>query len=95
MKKKPMSSTERLLISRLRYMGYALLLFSIGFFFYALETPKTSATLNPNFLPEEELSAFIDLSPYDTFNFFIVSSVFAALGIFCLVTAYKNMRKKQ
>jgi hypothetical protein len=91
MKKKSPSSVELLLSSRLLYMGYALFLFSFGFFIYALDAPPSSPP-PANFIPEEELSAFADLSPHDTFNFFAVSALFAVVGISCILTSYKKTR---
>lgn len=97
MKKQKKTSLELVLASRLRYMGYALFLFSIGFFCYALETPSSSNPTSLSFLPEEELSSLADLSPHDTFNFFAVSSLFAVIGLACLLTARKKIdsHKKQ
>lgn len=95
MKKEKNSAIEILLASRLRYMGYALFLFSLGFFLYALEAPPPSSAPTLGFLPEEELSSFTDLSPHDTFNFFAVSFIFAVIGVACLLAARKKIRAKK
>lgn len=88
-KKKP--PVEFLLAPRLRYMGYCLLLFSLCFFIYALNSPFSKQEL-PSQMPEEELSAFVELSPHDTFNFFAVSALFGAIGATCLITSKKKLQ---
>lgn len=91
-KRKKKLAVEFLLLPRLRYMGYSLLLFSLCFFIYALNAPSSSETVPSPPLPEEELSAFIELSPHDTFNFFAVSVLFGSLGAACLITSKKKLQ---
>ena len=96
--KKQKLHTELLLLPRLRYMGYSLLLFSLCFFIYALSTPSSKEPMTIPSLPEEELSAFAETVPHDTFNFYAISSLFASLGIVCLFTSkkkLKSLRKKK
>lgn len=92
-KKKQKNTTEFLLLPRLRYMGYSLILFSVCFFFYAISiTPQSHQPPSLTLLPEEELSAFAELSPHDTFNFFAISSLFGTLGALCLFTSRKKLK---
>jgi|GEM_PF-7015527 len=83
---------ELSLLFRLTLMGYLLLVFSLGFFIYALNTRDLPLTSLPEFIPEEELSSFVELSPDDAFNFFAVSALFAALAVTCLLTSRKRRR---
>ncbi len=93
-KTKKKKETELVLTPRLGYIGYCLLLFGVCFFIYALQSPeKQEATVSQ--IPEEELSAFVELSPHDNFNFFAVSSLFVSLGLACLFTSKQRMRSLQ
>lgn len=91
-KKKQKRKIELLLLPRLRYMGYSLLLFSLCFFFYAFNTHSSEKPSNIPYLPEEELSAFAEIGPHDTLNFFAISSLFASLGLICLFTSKKKLK---
>ncbi|MES2198680.1 MAG: hypothetical protein V4489_00730 [Chlamydiota bacterium] len=94
-KRKQKLTTERLLLPRLRYMGYTLLLFSLCFFIYALNTSSSPELTTILSLPEEELSAFAEIAPKDTLNFFAVSSLFASIGIVSLLTYRKKLKPLQ
>lgn len=94
-KRKQKLKTELILLPRLRYMGYSLLLFSLCFFIYALNTPSSNDLSTIPALPEEELSAFAETAPHDTFNFFAISSLFASIGIVCLFTFKKKLKSLQ
>ena len=84
---------ELILLPRLRYMGYSLLMFSLCFFIYALNTPDPDTLSMIPSLPEEELSSFAKRAPHETFNFFAISSLFASLGIVSLLTYKKKIKK--
>ncbi len=88
-------TTELILLSRLRYMGYSLLLFSLCFFIYALNAPSSNELSTIPSLPEKELSAFAEITPHETFNFFAISSLFASIGIVCLFTYKKKLKTLQ
>ncbi len=94
-KKKNRRLIERILLHRLRILGFILLGFSILFFFYALtHSPSEEVTaaaskaevLSTDFFSEE-------CSPHDTFNFFSVSAIFALVGASCLMTSWKHSKK--
>jgi Ca2+/Na+ antiporter len=93
---------EKSLLGRLKKLGFVMLLFSACFLSYAFfvyPSPMDDGVITPQ---ERTLSSGItnttqemdeeELLAEETLNFFAVSLVFAAIGIACIVIAWKRQQ---
>ena len=93
---------EKQLIPRLSFLGWVLLFFGVcsliyGFYTHPLssidnlgaETQKQTEWLSLEIEQIESDMAKM-VTPEEVFNFYIVSIIFAGLGLFCLFTSWKK-----
>jgi hypothetical protein len=104
MKNKLARALEKQLHGRLRLLGCALLVVSLGFFFYAVvSTPYLPPAPEMELPQVDELTAGMDLeeepellmfSESNKFNFYTISATFALLAAFCLIRSKKMSPSK-
>ena len=93
---------EKQLIPRLSLLGWILLFFGVcsliyGFYVHPLPSidnfiPETEKQIESLSLEVEQIESDIAkiVTPEEIFNFYIVSVIFAGLGLFCLFTSWKK-----
>jgi hypothetical protein len=100
-----LNSVESQLLPRLKFMGYLLLglaaltlVFSMVISLTDLFTPEEFSIV-----PEMEISSILDLfndsennpNPFEVLNFYVISTIFAAVGLTCLWIAKKKKKHLQ
>lgn len=107
LKKAYQMQVDRLLLPRLKVLGWILIFFSFASFAYGIYVHPLPSSDMLETVPEIQTSG-LDLtdtmlsktpSPEEVLNFFSIALVFALIGIFCLNTSKKrlllfNKRKK-
>ncbi len=89
---------EKLLLARFKQMGILLIVMSACFFIYA-SILKASEIMEDGIVTTEEqtLSAGFEADGFlaeETLNFFVVSLLFATLGISCITVATKREKEE-
>ena len=98
LKRKKKMHIERLLLSRLKIMGYILCIFSLAWFLYALVTSYTGpdSLLQEFALQQDSLGIdFVEGSPHEVLNFFLIALLFFFLGILCFFISRKRNKSSR
>lgn len=89
---------EKKLIPRLKAVGLILLIFSLFSFFYAYfsttyENPFPSENLSQESLLDDDFDIPPELTATERLNFYVISGIFTAVGVTCLLICNKKKRE--